>query len=188
MYRTHITLISVASLLLAGCGSDTPVESAPVESAPVADKPDAAPLPASVGKLTAPVDIDYEIMGNPIVGQPVAVNVRVSTPLDDRPIMLDYRVSEIGSMTFPESQAATIELLPLASSELRSQQVTVIPQREGRLFLVVSAQVQTDTGTVMKSMSIPIQVGRAPARAQGAEDVVESADGELGVSLPAKEQ
>lgn len=169
-------------LILAACSGESP--EAP---APVADKPDAAPLPASVCKLTAPVDIDYSIMGNPIVGQPVGVNVRVSTPLDDRPIILNYRVSEVGSMTFPESQAASSELLPLATSELRSQQVTVIPQREGRLFLVVSAEVETDTGTVMKSMSIPIQVGRAPVLPAGAEDLVESADGELGVSMPATE-
>ena len=180
----NLPVVAIAMLLTA-CGDDAPTGG---ETPVVAAKPDAAPLPTSVGKLTAPVDIDYTIMGNPIVGQPVAVNVRVSTPLDDRPILLNYRVSEVGSMSFPESQPASVELLPLATSDLRSQQVTVIPQREGRLFLVVSAAMQTDTGTVMKSMSIPIQVGRAPAVPQGAEDVVEGADGELGVSLPAKEQ
>ena len=146
----------------------------------------AAP-PTSPGKLSAPISMDYDIMGNPVVGQPVGINVRVSSPLQDKAITLHYRINEVGSMTFPESQAATAELLPLADARLRSQQVTVIPQREGRVFVVVSAAIETDIGPVMKSMAIPIQVGRAAAGAAVDDNLVEGTDGEVGVSLPATE-
>lgn len=151
----------------------------------VADRKKPAPLPASPGKLSAPISIDYSIMGNPVVGQPVGVNIQVSSPLNDRPITVRYRVHETGSMSFPESQAESTELLPLADAELRTQQVTVVPQREGRLYLVVSAEIETDSGAMMKSMSIPIQVGRAPATPAADRELVEGSDGEIGVSLPA---
>ena len=88
-------------------------------------------------------------------------------------------------MTFPESQAASTALVPRAGAELRRQQLTLVPQREGRLFMVVSAEVETDTGTMMKSMSIPIQVGRGGTAASSAGELVEGTDGEPGLSLPA---
>ena len=51
--------------------------------------------------------------------------------------------------------------------------------------MVVSAEVETDTGTMMKSMSIPIQVGRGGTAASSAGELVEGTDGEPGLSLPA---
>ncbi len=190
MRRTHQSLVipaACAAMLLSACqGTEAPVDSTEtVDSGAAASKP--LPVPMSPGKLSAPITLDYSIMGNPVVGQPVGINVQVSSPLDDRPILLQYRVDEVGSMTFPDSQAASAELLPLADAELRVQQVTVVPQREGRLYLVVSAEIETDAGAMMKSMSIPVQVGRAPAAPEAAGELVEGPDGEVGVSVPASE-
>ena len=179
MKPSALTAICIALAILAGCQETEQAASAPSAGAAPA-KP---PLP-SPGKLSAPITLDYSITGNPVVGQPVAVNVDVSSPLTDRTITLHYRMNEVGSMTFPESQAASTALVPRSGAELRSQQLTLVPQREGRLFMVVSAEVETDTGTMMKSISIPIQVGRAAA-APPAGEVVEGSDGEAGISLPA---
>ncbi len=44
------------------------------------------------------------------------------------------------------------------------QQVRVIPMREGRLYLNVTAKVQTETGSLSTASAIPIQVGAAPKR------------------------
>lgn len=156
--------------MLVACGDDVPVE--PADGEPTVRSETSAD---TLSDATAALEIGYEIAGNPIVGQPVGVNIRLSALPDDRPVMLNYRVAEVGSMTFPEAQAASIELLPLPGSDQRTQQVTVIPQREGRLFLLVSAQVRSDVAAVMKSASIPIQVSRAPL--QGPENTA-SGDGE----------
>ena len=188
MKHTADTLVIavLAVLALAGCNDDREtVETSPASSS-AGEK--TAPLPRSPGKLSAPISFDYSIAGNPVVGQAVAVNVEVSTPLQDRPITLHYRMNEAGSMTFPESQVASAVLAPLANTEVRRRQLTVVPQREGRLFLVVSAEIETDDGTMMKSMSIPIQVGRAPAAPAANGEVVEGTDGEMGVSMPAQSQ
>lgn len=179
MKPSALTAICIALAVLAGCQETDPAASAPSAGA----APATPPLP-SPGKLSAPITLDYSITGNPVVGQPVAVIVDVSSPLTDRTITLHYRMNEVGSMTFPESQAASTALVPRAGAELRSQQFTLVPQREGRLFMVVSAEVETDTGTMMKSISIPIQVGRGAA-APPAGDIVEGTDGEVGISLPA---
>lgn len=185
--RSAFPIALLVLVALAGCQSE---QNAPEHSSPAAagSGQTPAPLPTSPGKLSAPITIDYEIMGNPVVGQPVGVNVQVSSSLNDRPITLNYRFSEAGSMTFPESQVESAALLPIADNGIRSQQVTLVPQREGRLYLVVSAEIETDNGAMIKSISIPIQVGRAPFTPTTNGELVEGTDGEIGVSMPAREQ
>jgi hypothetical protein len=67
-------------------------------------------------------------------------------------------------MQFPEAQPPTVSLAP-STDELSSfQQVRVIPLREGRLFLNVSADIETDDGTMTTVTAIPIQVGATSIR------------------------
>jgi len=49
-----------------------------------------------------------------------------------------------------------------ANEDWFKQQVTVIPQREGRFYLNVSASMEIPDGTLSTVMAIPIQVGNAP--------------------------
>ena len=46
-----------------------------------------------------------------------------------------------------------------ANEPFVSERVTIIPQREGRLFLNVSAAVDTEEGRISTVTSIPIHVG-----------------------------
>ncbi len=197
--------VFVVSLILMACGggseNDTggdtgsEIETAPVANgqsvpAPIAavKKPAARQPAMSPGKITAPISIDYTIVGNPVVGRSVSIDLQVSSPLSDRPITVHYRVNEAGSLTFPDTQLQTVALVPQANRAVsRQQQVTVVPQREGRLYLVVSAEIETDSGTMMRSMSIPIQVGRAPRVPTVNGELVEGPDGEVGISMPAKQ-
>ena len=75
---------------------------------------------------------------------------------------LEFRVPEANSITFPEAQPQSVQVVSLAGAELRPQTVNVIPQRDGRVFLTVTARLETDKGAVRKSMSVPLQVARAP--------------------------
>ncbi len=146
----------------AACADDPHSSGAPAPQA-------TASQATGAGGARVPITIDYSIMGSAVVGQPVGVTVQVATEFP-RPITLRYRVDEVGSITFPESQPQSYELLPLGNAELRSQQLTVVPQREGRVFLVVSAEIENDGGSLMKSMAIPIQVARAPAALEQGEE------------------
>jgi hypothetical protein len=193
-WKYSILLAATHSLVACGSGSEDVgnVAEKPANTAPVAlQKPGSTELAndiqSSPGKISAPISIDYSIMGNPVVGLPVGINIQISSPLSDRAITVHYRVNEFGSLTFPETQVESVSLLPLADSTLRSQQVTVVPQREGRLYLVVSAEIDTDGGTMMQTMAVPIQVGRAPRETTANGRLVEGVDGEAGVSMPANE-
>ena len=154
-----VFIVTLGVLMLSAC--DGAGEGGAADPRADADR-GAAPSPPT-DELGVPIELDYSIIGNPVVGQPVGIDVLVSSAQGDRVITLHYRVDEVGSITFPESQAASAELMPSADGERRSQPVTVIPQREGRVFLVVSAEIETDDGDLAKSIAIPIQVARAPA-------------------------
>lgn len=139
-------------------------------------------LPVSAGSSpgpsehASPVDesarlrIDYKVLGNPVVGHPLAIRLELSSVERDTPVMLRYRINDASSMTFPESQANMVEL-PAEGDELtRVQEVTVIPQREGRVYLNVSAETRSSGDSMLKSMAIPILVDAAPASGDSADD------------------
>jgi hypothetical protein len=178
-----------AAHVLAACQSanDNDAAEAP-PGAEVASKPAASSgAEPSPGKPSAPVRIDYTVVGNPIVGQPVSINLEVSSPMRDRPVTLHYRINDARDLTFPQAQAQSVSLAAFGDAERATRQVTVVPQREGRLYLNVSAEVETEGGTLLKSMAIPIQVGSAPRQQQTNGELKPDADGEPVISMPAEE-
>jgi hypothetical protein len=122
------------------------------------------------------------------VGQPVSINLEVSSMLPGRAVTLNYRINDARNLVFPQAQAQRVALGVLGDSDRAAQQVIVVPQREGRLYLNVSAEVETEQGTLLKSMAIPIQVGSAPRELQTNGEVSQDADGEAIVSMPADEE
>ncbi len=143
-------------------GEATTVHSKPESSDRPADS--AANLRTAPGK-PAPINIEYEIMGMPVVGIPLSINVKVSSGLD-QPIRVNYRINDTTSLMFSEAQSETVSLVPVGDEAYSAEQVTVIPQREGRLFLNISAEFDTDNGTIARVMAVPIQVGRLRPTAQ----------------------
>ena len=105
------------------------------------------------------ISFTYEILGNAIVGQPIAVNLFVAAT-DAEMVTVEYRINDPSSMVFAESQARRVEVT--TSTVPSRQQITVVPQREGRLYLNVAGQVETDAGTAISAAAIPIPVSAAP--------------------------
>ena len=192
MMRATTLIASLAAVAaLAACGAGNgPVSENPGAPASTSDAPagkDAERMPA--GKPTAPIAITYEVIGTPIVGRPVSVNLQVRSTQADRPMRLQYRSNEVGGMLFPEAQPLEVEIGALNNSDAVAQQVTVIPQREGRLYLNVSASVETSQGTMFRSLAIPIQVGSAPDSGPTVNgELKQTAEGETVISMPAEEQ
>lgn len=202
-------LILLAALVVAACqrpGSEpaersdsrTATESAPqrveAERPPAEgdtdESPDGAETSSAVsasGKPSAPITIDYTVIGTPVVGQPVNIDLEVSSSLGNRPVTLNYRINDARNLVFPQAQPQRVALAARTDTGRAVQQVTVVPQREGRLYLNVSAEVETDEGMLMKSMAIPIQVGSAPEQPATNGELREGADGEAVISMPADE-
>ena len=178
-----ILLTTVAAISLAACGDETSSISSvsSVKEAPAV----AGSASTSPGKPTAPISIDYEVLGKPIVGLPVAINIEVHSSQDLGPVSVQYSIDDTSALLFQEGQVQRLENMEFA--ELASQQLAVVPQREGRLYVNVAAEVQTPGGSMIKSMAIPIQVGSSPNRPEINGELVEGPDGETVISMPAQQ-
>ncbi len=182
----------IAGLLLAACGdSGVDEQSSAAEQAVANDPPVAALAPDEKYNVTAkpsgPVKISYRIIGTPIVGQPVTIDLQVESRVGDMPITLSYETNDSTAMTFPEAQLQSVSLTLVDDERMSAQQVTVIPMREGRLFLNVGAVLQTETGSLQTVTAIPIQVGSAPRVLQENGVVTTDENGELLREMPASE-
>ena len=149
------TITSLAACLLAGCGNGPGDASAPASIAP-------ADSGGQMRSQEGPAAIAYQIIGTPIVGQPVAIDLQIDAADDSQPLTLSFRINDATAMRFPEAQPSSVTLAPAGDGRISTQQVRVIPLREGRLFLNVAASVATDGGSLSTSMSIPLTVAAAP--------------------------
>ena len=157
--RTWTTAAAVvAAVAITGCLSGEPELGEDVAMPAATGAPD-----LELSGEAVPIALDYAITGVPLVNQPIGIRVDVTSPLVDLPINLHYRSAEAGSLSFPESQAATAVLVPAGAAERRTQEFVVTPLREGRIYLVVSAELETAEGAVLRSMSIPIEASQNAA-------------------------
>ena len=189
MIRTTSLAITCLAAVCAACGSGS-VDETDTEASVATPAPDVTFKPGAEDGRTAkpqgPVTIAYKIIGTPVVGQPVAVELQVTSRLDPEPVTLTYRINDSTAMQFPQEQAAQVSMAATREPGPRQQQVRVIPMREGRLFLNVSATVETDGGSMSTVTAVPIQVGAAPRQIEDQGDVMTDENGELVRSLPAE--
>ena len=175
---SFLALSAIATLGLSACGNNGVEQPGAADEAVAKDAPAAQPKPqptfdGTVAKPGSPFIVKYDIVGTPIVGSPVTVNLRVSTTLGSQPVKVSYRIPDASSMMFHEAQPMEVEIAPAANEDFIGQQVTVVPQREGRLYLNVGTAVETDGGSMSSVIAIPIQVG------EGGRTIIE--DGEVQV-------
>jgi hypothetical protein len=177
----QITFVFTTLILLAGCGAE---DAATANSDAKASAVEAASMTA---KPQGPVIIDYRIIGAPIVGQPLGIDIEVRSLLGPQQITLSYRINDSTAMEFSEAQPAQVTIAPSNAETPSLQQVRLVPLREGRLFLNVAASVEIDGSTMSTAMAIPIQVGAAPRQVEENGTLGTDESGEAIRSLPATE-
>jgi len=164
----HANTVAVSLLLvvgLASCAAEKDVAALAVQeveidtTAPTVSFKPGDEFSTTTAKPGAPYTIGYRIIGTPIVGSPVTIDLRVRSTLGPRPVTISYRINDASAMMLADSQPDSVYLEPAANESEFTQQVTIIPQRNGRLYLNVSASFQTDDGTMSTASAIPIQVG-----------------------------
>ena len=186
--RRMTAVAIVAALVIAACQApDNGAGDAATAKRSASESRPPREADPSAGKPSAPIRIEYAVIGNAVVGQPISINLEVSSTLRDTPIALNYRINDARNLRFPQAQPERVSLGALGDGERAREQVTVVPQRDGRLYLNVSAEIETEGGTMLKSMAIPIQVGRAPRQQQTNGELTEDGDGGAVISMPAEE-
>lgn len=161
------------------------------EGAAPALREDAPPM-ETVGQLseqgqpTAPIELAYNVIGSAFVGEPVNIEVEVSSSVRDRAIGLEYRINDPRDLALADAQPPRVSLSAIGGAPSATRQVTVVPKREGRVYLNVSAEIETQEGSLIRAISIPLQVGPARGERQAGGEA-EQADGGTVPSNPADE-
>ena len=166
-----LTLVSI--LLLVACGNDAAPPAAQVleidKSEITAGKP-ASQFDGTVTKIGSPFSISYKIIGTPVVGSPVTIQLRVISAFAAQQAEISYSIPDDSSMVLHEAQPQTVVAEFADNEKWLEQRVTIIPMREGRLYLNVAASAQAADGRTMTMMAVPIQVG------QGGRDLEENGE------------
>ncbi len=179
----HLTVTLCAAFAVSACGNGgaDPVVADTDNALPATEQAFAKPPFAHDGTLSkpgAPFAMSYRIIGTPIVGSPVTIDLRVESMRGARPITVDYRINDAAAMSLHEAQPSRVQLEPAANENFIAQRVTVVPQREGRLYLNVSASFETPEGSTSTIVAVPIQVGAGGPELRENGEVREDENGE----------
>ena len=165
---------TVACSLLIACGDSSLEE--PVESTAALKKErptDVIETPAG-----APFAIRYNVIGTPVVGSPVTLDLQIVSAMGSQPVEISYEIPDPSAMMLHEAQPQSLTAEFDAEKKFIGERVTVIPLREGRLYLNVSAGVTTVGGRVSSVMSVPFHVGEVDTGLVEQGEVEFTEDGE----------
>jgi len=133
------------------------------------------------GKTTAPVDLKYDVLAKPDVGQPVEIELAFSPRLAAD--VLEVEVTGIPGLTVVNGGATRFEgVMP---GERYVAKALVQADAPGIYYANVVARMITQVQTEARTFSVPVAVGAVPA-AQKTEPAAD-ASGEAIQSLPAEE-
>lgn len=157
MTRTkRIALLAVAAIGLAACNADTTAPAADATGEKDAAADEMAHTPGSPGTM---FDIDYSIVGTPVPGSPVSIDLEIGSPLGDEEIEVAYQIPDPSALRMDDAQPRSLRRAPLPGERRIRERVTVVPQREGRLFINIRATRAAGDGSNSTMISIPIHVG-----------------------------
>jgi hypothetical protein len=157
----YILTLAIALLTLAACGSngEQQADSAAVKTDTETAAKAEQRAEGVATKAGSPFRFQYSVIGTPIVGSPVAVDLKIYSSLGAVPVDLEYRITDPSALALHESQPAQLRKEMAANDEFVSERVTVIPQRDGRIYLNIHASVDVEGGTRTQSIAIPLAVG-----------------------------
>ena len=170
-----------AVLLLTACSSETEAPAAEVvaidKSAGAAGKP-APRFDGTVAKIGSPFSISYRIIGTPVVGSPITVQLQVTSALAVAQAEINYSIPDDSSMVLHEAQPRSVVAQFADDERTLDQRVTIIPMREGRIYLNVAASAEAADGRTMTMMAVPIQVGQGGRELEEQGELATDEDGE----------
>ncbi len=184
-----LAVTCVAACQQTGSRSDTADPSPSAAAPPTPEPPGEAPRQTSTGmdspgKPLPPIDFKYELLGEPVIGQPLEIRVtsNIAAELD----ALNVALSGDERMQVPAAiarfrMARTVPSAPLTRT------ISVTPLVSGTLYLDVLLQADIDGRRQSRAVTIPIRVGAETQPSATAGTLTIDADGEPIRSLPGAE-
>ena len=149
-------MLAIAVLGLSACGDDAGTSADNVAAEKQADAEQGMFTPGSPGVT---FNVTYDIVGTPIIGSPLSIDLQIDSPLGDEAIEIGYQVPDASALIMEDTQPRLLTRAPQAGERFIRERVTVVPQREGRLFMNVRATRAGGDGSNTTVISIPIHVG-----------------------------
>ena len=191
---SRILAVIALAAMLAACGRGEE-QTAATPATPAADgkAADAAAAPAespddkrmahavATGKVAAPVDLKYDVLAKPDVGQPFEIELALLPRLAAD--ALEVEVTGIPGLTVVSGGASRFE--GITAGERYVAKVLVQADAQGIYYANVVAKMITQVQTEARTFSVPVVVGAVPAaqKTQPQQD----ASGEAIQSMPAVE-
>ena len=192
---TRVLAVVALAAVLAACGRGSEEQAAATDTPPAdagaaagsaavpAESPDDKRMANAVvtGKTTAPVDLKYDVLAKPDVGQPFEIELAFSPRLPAD--ALEVEVTGIPGLTVVSGGATRFERV--SAGDRHVAKVLVQADAPGIYYANVVAKMVTQVQTEARTFSVPVVVGAVPA-AQKTEPA-KDASGEAIKSLPAVE-
>ena len=171
----------VAVLLLTACSNETDAPAAEVVAIDKSEQVTGKPAPrfdGTVAKIGSPFSISYRIIGTPVVGSPITVQLQVISALAVEQAQISYSIPDDSSMVLHEAQPRSVTASFAENERSVDQRVTIVPMREGRIYLNVAASAEAADGRTMTMMAVPIQVGQGGRELEEQGELATDEDGE----------
>ena len=104
------------------------------------------------------ISIDYEVLNTPKINETVLVNLLISSADKTEEIHLRHQIMIEEDLKFNENQLRDIKLTPKMDGTDHNLQISLIPLRKGRVFFAISATINYEKKSVVKTLSIPLNV------------------------------
>jgi hypothetical protein len=165
-----VLIIAILAALTAACDKDSQPAPATTSAAPAgAPAPGASEAEeATRGMVSgvaagraadAPVDLKFEVKSRPEVGKPVTIDIALLPKVATEAMNITYLATE-GLTVQPTTMPSKYERVQAGS--LYRNQATVVPKERGVFSLSAIVMLQTETGDVTRTFSIPIVIGAPP--------------------------
>jgi hypothetical protein len=187
---TRSLAIVALAALVAACGrgkeetANAPAEPTADTAAPaVVENPEDKRLANAVatGKTAAPVDLKYDVLAKPAVGQPFEIELVFLPRLAAN--VLEVEVTGIPGLTIVSGGAVKFE--GITAGERYATKVLAQGEANGLFYANVVVRMITDVQIEARTFSVPVAVGAVPAAEKPTPET--DAAGEAVQSLPAQE-
>jgi hypothetical protein len=112
---------------------------------------------ASQGKAQAAVDLKFELVQKPKVGQPLEINLALLPLVDAKSATI--QIAAANGFTLADG-AGQFETPVIAAGEVYRHTVNVLPTTDGVFLIAVTLLLKNDEGTDSRAFSIPVIVDR----------------------------